>query len=175
MQLDAHEKHALRALIDSAYAPDNCDHELCVLLTELKSAHTDGVPAHVHSRVPVLRRIYSMALDSGWNLPCVDKKRIGGTLLYLGNRSEATLADAEISVLQAAAVDLLLSDCAAELELYENFCELREETAESKKPVETRADWLAHKREQLQPEKRCLFGMRFSKPRRSAGTLQPAT
>ena len=173
MQLDAHEKHALRALIDSAYAPDNCQHELCVLLTDLKSKHNEGVPEHVRSRVPVLKRIYAMALDSGWELPCVDKKRIGGTLLYLGHHAETEIADAEIAVLQAAAIDLLMSDCAAELEQYDDFCRLRTVTAESDAPVETRGDWLRHKREEIEAKKCSIFGMRFSRPRRSVAGLQP--
>ncbi len=168
--MDVQEKHALRALIDSAYAPNNCGHELCTLLGAMKERHRDGVPAAVASRVPILKRIYTMAQDSGWDLPCVDKKRIGGTMLYLMKTSDMPLEPAEIAVLQSAATDLLVGDCSAELENYEEFCRLRDEGATNGSGViETRADWLRYKREHMNDNKRTFFGMRRSRPSRSGG------
>lgn len=124
----------------------------------------DDMTDLVLSRLPALRQLLGMARDVRWSLPRLDKRRIKQTFHYLLWRINGELPPIETGLLQAGAIDLLRSDCRAELLLYEEFCELRQSECGSPLEVETRADWLRYKREAVQQnDTRRFLGMRRSK------------
>lgn len=127
----------------------------------------------IAARLSLLGRLDEMAQDKAWHLPRIDRKFITTTFRYLLARANGVFSAIESQLLQALAIDLLIEDCGAELQAYEEFCSLRAGTAgELPFEIQTRQDWLRYKREMLQKEgKRRFLGMRRSSPRRKAGLI----
>lgn len=177
LDMDALEKQAFRALIDAAgeLEPRRDDDSLGKLLDAFVELHRNGFAEPVASRMAMLRRIFAMADDDGWALPSLDKHRIGGTFRYLLRSAGNGEAPLDTVRLQATAIDLMARDCGPELELYEEFCVARDgNDGEPSTPISTRADWLRHKREQLNEQsKRRIFGMRRSRSGGRSGRSNP--
>jgi len=120
-------------------------------------------------RLGVLEQVHTMAQDPDWSLPRLDRKRITATFRYLYSAPRLTISPIESSLLGAAAIDLMQSDCRAELSSFEEFCDLRQKAGDDPSfAVRTRADWLRFKRDALKRDNGGrFFGMRRSRLSRS--------
>lgn len=155
--LDREDKHNFRSLIQAA--ADGGEGELPV-------EDAAYAPARIGPGAESFRRIARMATDPAWNLPRLDRQRIAATYLYISRQPEDGVPGTEWSILQAAAVELIAHDCHAELEMYGEFLELRNNPVNLPFAVGNRGDWLRYKRESLQPAPgRRFLGMRRSRVR----------
>lgn len=173
-ELSACDKQQFRDAIAAASKKhsSNEDTSLDGLLRSYVECQPSDNQNLVATRLPVLKRVLKMAQDPEWSLPRLDRIRIASTFRYLLSSAKVEISRIESSLLQAAAIDLMQTDCRAELLLYKEYCELRQSAStDSSCKIRTRADWLRYKREMLQRNgQRRFFGMRRSLVSRRTST-----
>jgi hypothetical protein len=174
IELSAFDKQQFRDAIASPSRKhsSNEDKSLDSLLRSFVEYQQSGMQDLVATRLPIVEQVLKMAQDPEWSLPRIDRKRIASTFRYLLSSAKLEISRVESSLLQAGAIDLMQTDCRAELLLYREYCELRQRASNDQSiKIRTRADWLRYKREMLQRTgQRRFFGMRRSLVSRRSST-----
>jgi hypothetical protein len=158
LDIGSHDKLQFRNAIDAASCLQSHAREISLgqLAASFIDRYAAGTSNLIKSRMPDLQRVLTMAQDTSWKLPKTDRERIYGTFQYLLKRAAGSLSDIEASLLHAGAIDLMLHDCGAEMNLYEEFLQFRASSGEEKdREIFNRTDWLQYKREGLQQRRKC--------------------
>ncbi|MEM7281080.1 MAG: hypothetical protein AAF438_05585 [Pseudomonadota bacterium] len=154
-QLAPEDKQSLRDVMDAAAKRDP-DSPCC--MGEAFQRLQEEAPTFLRGRIDQFSEVLTMSMDPDWDLPLLDQSRVFAAGKYLRELKQGQLCPIECSVLSALALDLVGSDMRGELELYKEFLNFRQENGVDL----TRPEWLRHKREQTQSEKRSLFGSKRS-------------
>ena len=154
-ELTRADKQSLRDLMDAAGKRDP-DSSCCMDVAF--QALQEEAPGFLQQRIDAFSEVLVMSTDPDWDLPLLDQTRVFAAGKYLRELKQGPLSHIECAVLSALALDLVGSDMHNELELYKEFLEFRQENGVNF----TRQQWLRHKREQTQSQKRSFFGLKRS-------------
>ena len=120
----------------------------------LTAAAKVTLPDFIAKRLDTLDAMIAMLADEAWALPDEDRARVKAAMAYF-SESDDLIPD-DLPVLgffdDAIAIELSATEIRHELDAYAEFCEYRQEQAESRglqAATVGRADWLSARRDEL--------------------------
>lgn len=149
----AHFKQAI-AKAQAAAAGKSDDDVTAAARSLLAVAAKTTLPDFIAKRLDTLDAMIAMLADEAWSLPDEDRARVKAAMAYF-SESDDLIPD-DLPVLgffdDAIAIELSAAEIRHELDAYAEFCEYRQEQAESRgldAAAVGRADWLSARRDEL--------------------------
>ena len=149
-----HFNNAIKAATFSA-GSKSADEVMTAAGKLLEDAGALALPDFIVERLDKLDALIAMLRDEGWQLPEEDRSRVLSALVYFADPQD--IIPDNVPVLgyfdDAIAIELCVKELRHELEAYDEFCDFRQNEAESRglnPSAVGRAEWLAGRRDELQ-------------------------